>query len=128
MVNLLSDIKEWDYLSSVATKSRATLTEETFLKAFFRHLPTRWGSSASGHSFGIETRLNGNQELKPGNASLTEVVSVAVPQLCGYLCPDGHFDLGRSLSGPLLSMPGLGLAALPWRGRRGRPSGVGGVG
>lgn len=32
---------------------------------------------------------------------------VPAPQLCGYLCPDGRSDLGRSRSGPLLSLPGL---------------------
>lgn len=41
-----------------------------------------------------------------------------MPPLCSYLGPDGHFDLGRGHSGLLLSMPGLGLAGLPWRGRR----------
>lgn len=42
-----------------------------------------------------------------GNNSLAKVISVAAPQHCCYLCPNGHFDLGCSLSESLLSMLGL---------------------
>lgn len=60
----------------------------------------------------------GTKSRGSANTSLAKAVSVAVPRLCSYLCPDGHFDLGHGHSGPLLSVPGLGLAGLPWRGRR----------
>ena len=76
-------------------------------------------------ALGFEASLMGNQEPEARVPLFCQSHFCGGIMAPGYLCPDGHFDLGCGHAGSLLSMPGLCLAGLHegregvaiWRGR-----------